>query len=723
MSAGRSVIEINHLTKRNPVKTLTGKNLWQWTLVVAGTMLVGLAATAAGEQKADAEAVDNTEYNNWITLGVGSPFVNGDSQAFRQRYQRNKRVFGGIEDFHWEQNVGKKGLFELNGHGIYDENNYGMDLKLSGPDTGYIKAGYAQFRTWNDNSGGFYPGGTNNWFELSRELAVDRGRAWFEAGLTMPDVPQITFRYEHEFREGHKASTIWGDSDVSSTPGVFPVPTATSRTLRGFAPTFLGLDERRDSFSLKLKHTLGNTDYVIGGSYQRLEYDNTRTIHRRPGELAGANTAQTADRYVTERERLEQDLFNAHAMTETRINDKVKLTLGGIFTTLDTDISGSRIYGNQEDPVLGNYLRRQARDSGYFDLGGGGNVKQYVANLNLLWMPTKTFVIVPSVRIEKEEVDGFASYRGTTTATTSPFAFSTNAFVTLNASGRDYLEVTEALEARYTGFKNWALYARAELSQASQDRSESIITTTTSSFGTDWERFGQKYTAGANWFVLPGLNMGGQYYYKVSDNEWTTGAAKDTRYLETHDLNYRLTWRPLSQLSFVTRYDFQISTVQHQSGALPEVESGRFTSHIISKSINWTPTGRLYVQLNGSYAWDGAINTPVAGNYGITNFAPNLENGYVTANATLGYALDEISDLTLQYNYYFADNYVNNSSWSQPYGASGEEQSITTTISRQLNKRTKVSLKHGYFHSRDDTSGGNNNFDAHLIYATLQYRF
>lgn len=45
------------------------------------------------------------------------------------------------------------------------------------------------------------------------------------------------------------------------------------------------------------------------------------------------------------------------------------------------------------------------------------------------------------------------------------------------------------------------------------------------------------------------------------------------------------------------------------------------------------------------------------------------------------------------------------------------------TVSRQLNKRTKVSLKYGYFTSKDDTSGNNNDFDAHLIYATLQYRF
>ena len=688
---------------------------------LAATAVRAEDVTAAADKPKASE--DNTEYSNWITFGVGSPFVSGDAASFMARRQMSGRVFGGIEDFHWEENVGKKGLFELNGPGIFDEHNYGVDLKLADPDTGYVKAGYEQFRTWYDNSGGFFPGGTNNFFELPFDLAVDRGRAWFEAGLTMPDVPQITLRYEHEFRDGNKASTTWGDSDVSSTPGVYPVPTATSRALRGFVPTFFGLDEKRDIISLSLKHTIGNTDFTVGGSYEHLENNNTRNIHRRPGEITGANTAQRADRYVTERETLKEDLFSAHAMTETRFSDKVKLTLGGMVTTLDTDIGGSRIYGNQYDPVLGPYLRTQQRDSGYFDVIGGANVKQYVANLNLMLTPAKNFVIVPSFRIEQESVDGFTRYRPTTVnATGGPLV--TNA-TTLNTADRDFLEVTEAIEARYTGFKNWALYARAELSEASQDRTEStVVTTNATLFVSDWSRLLQKYTVGANWFVRRGLNMGGQYYYRISDNDWKAPGNTATRYLETHDLNYRLSWRPLSQLSFVTRYDFQLSTVQHKpNNALPEVEASDMTSHIISESINWTPTARLYVQLNGSYAWDGAVNTPVDGAFGVTNFAPSLENGYWTATATLGYALDEVTDLTLQYNFYKSGNYVNNYLWSQPYGASAEEHSVIATVTRQLNRRTAVSVKYGYFTSDDNASGNRNNYDAHLIYATLRYRF
>ncbi len=682
-------------------------------------VLGGVAATGpvlAENAKPAAEA-DSATYNNWITLGIGSPFISRDGGAFSARHQMSRRVAGGIEDFHWEQSVGKDGLFELNGHGIYDENNYGVDLKYADPNKGYLKAGFEQFRTWSDDSGGYFPGGTNRWFELNRDLTVDRGHIWFEAVLTLPDAPQISFRYDNEYRDGEKASTVWGDSLVAATPGVYPVTGAT----RNFVPAFLGVDERRDTFALKLKHHIGKTDFTIGGSYTRNEFDNARYIPRRPGE-------STAQRYVTEHQKQQEDVFNAHGYTETRFNDRTKLTLGGSFTTLSTEIGGSRIYGTQYDAPLGSWATLQNSDSGYYNVMGGASIDQYVANINLMITPLTNLVIVPSLRIEKENVNGLASYRGTRV---SSGLFSTNGYTTLNTAARDPLEVTEAIEARYTGIKNLALYARAEVSQASEDRMESAITTslinpaltTNTPSNSNWERLGQKYTVGANWFVMPRVNMGGQYYYKVSQNEWTSGANKTTQDYTTHDLNYRLTVRPTSDLSFVSRYDFQLSTVDHKVSALPEVEASEFAAHILSQSINWTPTPRLYLQLNASYAWDAGISTRADGAYGVTNFVPSLENGYFTGSATMGYALDEVSDLTLQYNYYHADNYENNYLWTQPYGASAEEHGITATISRQLNKRTTVSIKYGYFTANDETSGGNNDYDAHMLFGTVQYRF
>lgn len=654
-----------------------------------------------------------TEYRNWITFGGGGTFISGDKAQFMQRSQLPKYGFGGIEDFHWEQDVGKKGLFELNGSGIYDSHNFGVNFKLSDPDKGYVKAGYEQFRTWYDGNAGYFPGGTNRWRTLTdNQLGLDRGRAWFEAGLTLPDAPIVIFRYEHEFHDGQKSSTEWSDASVVGTPGVWPTPTATSPTLRAFAPTFYDISEKRDTFSLDVKHTIGKTDFGIGLRYQRLDNNDATEAHRRPGEITGTTAQRRADRYMTERQTLTEDLFNVRAYSDTRFNDKTRMTVGGSFTTFDTDIGGSRIFGNGYDPVVGNYLRSQSRDAGFINLSGGSRTKDYIGNINLMFTPFDKFVVVPSFRFESETMDGDALFLPTTVnAAGGPLV--TNA-ITRNATARDSLEVTEALEMRYTGFTNWSLYARAELSQTTGRDLYQIFTNSVASLNEreNWQRDRQKYTVGANWYPLRRLNFSGQYYYKVSDYDYALRSA-------IHDMNFQVHWRPHPTVSFVGRYDYQIANFH----GFQDGETGETTAHILSGTVNWTPLNWLYAQIGASYSFENTFTTPAATSAGATNVVPNLNNGYLTANAMLGFALDRKTDLTLGYTFYKADNYVDNSKWSVPFGAADEQHTVSATLSRQLTKQLRGSLKYGYFWNHDAASGGNNDYAAHLIYATIQCRF
>ena len=58
-----------------------------------------------------------------------------------------------------------------------------------------------------------------------------------------------------------------------------------------------------------------------------------------------------------------------------------------------------------------------------------------------------------------------------------------------------------------------------------------------------------------------------------------------------------------------------------------------------------------------------------------------------------------------------------------PYGAGAEEHGITATIVRRLTERLRLTLRYGYFHLDDEPSGGNNDYEAHVLYSSLQYRF
>ena len=89
----------------------------------------------------------------------------------------------------------------------------------------------------------------------------------------------------------------------------------------------------------------------------------------------------------------------------------------------------------------------------------------------------------------------------------------------------------------------------------------------------------------------------------------------------------------------------------------------------------------------------------------------------------VGVALSEKTDLQTQYSYYRADNYENNSAYSQPYGAGQEDHSVIVSLIHQFSRRLQWTTRYGFFTSRDATSGYNNNYDAHLIYSSLRFRF
>ena len=689
---------------------------------VAGAGVVFLnaqeAAPPAAQDKKPATETKNAEppaeYNNWLDLSVGGFFVDGDQAQFQRRQGQSAGPFGGIEDFHWEQPVNKKGLFSVDGRGIFDNHDYLLKLQLSQPDKGYLQFGYREFRTWYDGSGGFFPG-NGQWFSLyDDQMHIDRGEIWFEAGLRMPHKPQLTFRYEHDFRNGEKDSTVWGDTSLTGGLG-----------FRGIVPTFWAIDERRDVFALDLKHKIAKTDWGVGVRYELLNNDNARNLRQQPTE--------PEDRFVTQREKVDSDLFNAHAFTETRFSEKVFLTSGYSFTTLDTDLGGSRIYGSDYDAVYDPVFARQFFDPGFLDLSGGSQLKQYVFNLNLMWLLKDKLTLIPSVRVEHVDEDGSSSFLNTPDET--PY---------LNTSERGFTDVSEALELRYSGVTNWLFYVRGEWLEAQGNLEEQQSNTDPNAPGvtlyrdTHDDRLTQKYLVGANWYPRRRLNLAAQYYHKIKQNDYahrTDSTPNDPdsgdRYpayltaqdFETDDVNVRMTWRPLNNLTFISRYDFQLSTVDTKADFLDRIQSGKMTTHIFSESVSWSPFGRLYLQGSVNYVLDRTETPANDLTDSAANLVPESRNDYWNATATAGYALDDKTDLRAQYFYYRADDYVDNSLASQPYGAGAEEHGVSAELSREITPRLRWTLKYAFFSNRDQTSGGHNNYDAHGVYSSLRYRF
>ena len=695
-----------------------------WAMAPCVFAQINMVPNKASDERPYLEKVGSqwgTEYTNWVEVSAGAFIVDRNRAAFRSRYNLPATGFGGIESLHWETVVTNEWLKDwrlaIDGRGIFDNHDYELKLDLRNEKKGFINAGYREYRTWYDRHGGFSPLGSTWVTPFDREGFIDRGEIWFEGGLTLPDLPKFTFGYTHQFREGSKDSTSWGDINVVGT------------TTRNIVPAVWDIDEHRDIFKADLSHHIGNTDFGLGLRYEMDMEDNKRKVVR---EAPLANARDLAQNYV-----VDTDLFNVHAFTESHFkDDKILLTSGYSFTTLDTDTGGSRIYGSDFEGTDPGFHGRPF-DEGFLFLKGGSEAKQYVMNVNLFYAPWEHFSILPGVRVEKWDESGHSTY----TSTTVNSDLSTSADEMIGGNRWNFLDVTESIEARYSGLPNWSFYARGEWLEGDSTINEQLFTPT-GEFeefrDTDSDRFTQKYSVGAHWYPLQRMNLAAQYYHKTRDNNYEnkadssdnslTSGERYPAYLETQsfdsdDLNFRITLRPMLNLSFITRYDFQLNRIDTQVPFLGTKESENQTSHIISETVSYTPFSWLYLQGTLNYALD-STHTPAQD---VTGAAANLvttsQNNYWNVSALAGFTIDPKTDFQAQYFYYRAADYQNNSLRSQPYGSSAEENGVTGTVIHRISKAIRATLKYGFFTYHDKLYGSHLDYNAHLIYTSLQYRF
>ena len=149
-------------------------------LVFAGTFAAAGLRGGTSDQKTVATATEEEpeEYKNWIELAMGGVITSGDRAQFEQQHWLpGGQPYGGIKDLHFEGTFDKNGLFSIDGHALWDFNDYDVKVQLAKPNLGYIKAGYTEFRTWYDGNAGFFPHNDVFFEPPYPEMHVDRGDA------------------------------------------------------------------------------------------------------------------------------------------------------------------------------------------------------------------------------------------------------------------------------------------------------------------------------------------------------------------------------------------------------------------------------------------------------------------------------------------------------------------------------------------------------------------
>lgn len=687
-------------------------------------------ATKAEQTAADPTSLDiKGDKDTWISVSATGAAVSGSQSTFRQRAQVPQGFSGGIDEFHTEGEVGKDTMLEIDGRGIWNNYDYLLKFNLAQPELGYVDAGYKQFRTWYDNTGGWFPK-NGQWYDLynNQVFAIDRATIWFEAGLTLPDVPEITFRYERDTRDGRKDSTIWGDSAKTGSTANAALGS------RAFVPTFWDMHEANDSFGLDVKHKLEDTRFGGGVRYELYTQDDGRFITRRPYETG-------LDRRVTQKEVIDSDMFNVRGWQQTDLDEDSSFTSAYSFTTMDTDLGGSRIYGAGFDaPYIPRFPHRQTNDEGFFAMSGGATVNQHVATLNYVTIPWEDTKLILALRIEDEAVDAISSYEESNIGAAPGRVPSLTSLHTIG--NEESLNIAESIELRYDGIKDWLLYLRMLWEQTDGAFYGRLIESDTGLNDVAWNqdigRYSQKYEIGANWYPAKEVTVAGQYYFRNRSTDYAfpvdstvNGPSVADRYPDylvyqeddTHDANLRVTWRPCTSLTLVSRGDLQRVLMYAKGGTLSVIESADIQNYILSETITWNATSRLYLQGNATWTWS-RTNTPANER---TSTARDLVldsySCYWYASAMAGFALTQEADLQAQYSYYRSYPFLDNSGQSMPYGLDDEEQTVSIGVLWRVCENVRWNLKYGFMKNQDGVYGQHNNYTAHLVSSGIDMAF
>jgi hypothetical protein len=693
------------------------------SLIVLGTPAARAGDTITPQQWY--EGGTNT-YSNWIELSTGGLLTTGYANQAKQGEQLNSGIFGGIADLHYETEVAKKTIFTLDGHSIFDDHDYSVGLGLVRDDLGFVRVHFENFRTWDSGIGGYIPAEQLSYALPGDALALDRGLITFEAGLTKPDLPQITFKYTHWYRNGDESSTLWG-----------PVHDQNQNIYRAY-PGIYDIDEKYDMFQLDLTHHYKNVNYGVGVSYQMGELNDANKLTYFDGESVQEKS--------TQQQNSSYDSFSTHAFAESWVKKNLFLSTGFMYTDLKDTFGGSQVYG--EDFGVAYSPIYPALDYGYNSLLGGAHEHQYVMTVNLMSLPTKNFTITPSIRVQKEDWNANSTGTGTLYDPSSSQSYEQP----FNSdSGRDWIEVCERLDLRYTGVTNWVFNVGGQWTEDQGNYHENGGLTQVNvqgneigpppvQFATDDSTLFQKYFASARWYPIyrASVDIGG--YYKINTynynntqdntpNDLSTGNAYPGFILyqgfETWDGSIRLTLHLPKNIMLVSRYEYQYSTISTRPdpvSGLSQQDSSKMYTHIIGQNASWTPLNWLGLQAGFNYVLS-TTETPATPGSILTQSVLNSQNNYWTVNFNSDFVLDDRTDLNIGYFYYRAADGQNGIVGGLPLGTDTEENSITATLVRRITQNLRLNLKYAYTHYDDFASGGHYDYDAHVIFASLQYRF
>ncbi|MGD1019581.1 MAG: hypothetical protein ABSA12_09705 [Verrucomicrobiia bacterium] len=643
---------------------------------------------------------DDSQTNSPIQLS-GTPEVtyakvSGNIQKFREDLGIQPGWNGGVEDGTLHYVLNKDTTLDGEGRFIIDEHDYKFQLQLTKRDFGFVRAGYTEYREYYDGQGGFYGPFTPSSFRLDQDLRVDNSDIFFEAGLTLPNLPKVTVGYERQAQDGDESLVEWG----GVTQGA---------NTRKIYPSSDGIKEHTDIVKLNVDYDISKVHLLDDFRYEHFSSDDTR-------DDTSVNLNTDSSQTVTVHEDYHHDAFYNTFHMDCHVNDKVYWSLGYLHNSL----SGNGDMQVNTPPPLGP-----------FDISGTANaigveLDSDVVNLNGMLGPFKGLVLYGGLQAEKTDTHGSTD----ALLTQSTPAATTN----LIRSFEDTKSLSETLGMRYTKIPYTTLYAEGRWNeeQIDLDQTETQDGASSLALDSDETTLRQDYRVGFNTAPLSRVTLAGSYRHYIDHDDYDYPTDTVVGYpgfitaqdFTTDEVMAKLTLRPCSRFNVAFTYQLVSTDIRTSTEAIPVItpggtlQSGDYDLNIYSVSATVTPLSRWY--LTGYFSLQDTRTTSSANqNPAVQPYRGNV----YTVMATTGYAIDKKTDLTLEYSYSCADNFNNNDANGLPLGLNFQRHAVQAGVSRKISTNVVARLRYAFYSYDESSTGGFNNYMANLVTASCNVRF
>lgn len=668
--------------------------------ILSGVLLslVFSLALYGGEIRAAENGDSDTAEIN-LSPSLSGVFVDGDDNKFREDWWVREGLQGGVDNFTLHRSLpNDTTTIEAQGRAIVPEEDYRLDLRIDKKNFGYVRAGYSEYRKYFDDTGNFFRSFDNSSFDLDKDLHLDIGKIFLEAGLTLPKKPKLVVGYEHRFKDGEKSLLEWG----SVTEG---------GVTRKMFPSFKEIDEKLDVVRLEISHDIANVRLGDEFRYEYYRIDTKRHEQELDLDAPANNEAVTVD------EDYEHDAFFNTFHAETHLNDTTFLSLGYLFTTLDGDAS----FRMATVPFDGRF------DKNWFSNAIDLDQDVHIVNANAILGPYRDLTIYLGLQGESLEREGDTdailneiNFAGTEV---SPEA--------VIDSDEDKWGLEETVGVRYTGLPRTTLYAEGRWTQQDIDLTETELEDGALELDrdTDTRVRRQRYSIGFNSSPLSRTMVAARYRRRYRSNDYdhrvdNTANAYSAFILDqdikTDEVMVKVSFQPVPRIRTSLQYQLVAMDIDTDEDTAPptSVQTTDYDANIYTATVTATPYAGLF--LTGMVAYqDVQLETVDLADAPVTTY----EGDVLSLTISSGLAIDPRTDLNVQYTYTLSENFEDISDAGLPLGVENQRHAVLANLIRRITDNLSVKLRYGFYSFDDDASDGSDNYTAHLIGAVCKLTF